>query len=642
MPGPPSAPSIRRLSPTELAHTYEALVGNVPEAMGQLPSGRLTYAFERVAESQTVSTLHVEALERIAQQAAADLLGGGLSERFEGCTADILPPATPRTLAALAPSALVKEPGWSLCTAAQPGDCDDAFFFLYAPEPWVSAPLTVTAAGPYRITLDVDHEGSANLELRVNDVVQDQWTLQGGQESFQAEVTLEEGTHNVQFAFSGVGGARLWVRGFSTDGPMDAGEVVHAEARQACARTALPALAERAFRRPLSDAERQRALAPFESVAPEDGFAAGMLAALEAILRSPYFLYHVELAEGGNLSAWELANRLSYFACESPPDEALQAAARSGALTSPDELRAQAARLLDSPCGHRTVAHFYSQWLELDRVRELAKDPELFPEFNPELRESMARETERFVEAMTWEQDALLADMYTAQHSYLDRRSAPLYGLSSDADLPEHTALPESRAGLLTQPSFLALHAKFDETSPVLRGAHLLARHLCRTPPPPPAELMVEPPAPDPTLSTRQRWAAHSNDPTCAGCHQQIDPVGFALEGFDALGRERQFDQGIEVDTSGGVPSIGVPAGTLEGGAELSVAVGTSEAVRECFARHWFRFALGRLERNTQPADEDTLAMLTEALASRPVADVMLSIVDSAAFGTKPISQEQP
>ncbi|HET6583623.1 MAG TPA: DUF1588 domain-containing protein, partial [Nannocystaceae bacterium] len=233
-----------------------------------------------------------------------------------------------------------------------------------------------------------------------------------------------------------------------------------------------------------------------------------------------------------------------------------------------------------------------------------------------------------FVRELLFVERAPLATLLSADYSWPDPRSAALYGLAPPAE-QTRMQLPEERAGILTQPSVLAVTSTFDTTSPVRRGVFVLENVLCQELPPPPPGLMISPPPPDPNATTRERWEQHSSDELCAGCHSMIDPIGFTLEEFDAIGQHRTEENGRAVDPTGGAPAIGAADGTLVGGAALARAVAESPAAVSCFARQWLRFTLGRLETDT---DDDSLATVEEALAAGSLVDALVSITATSSF----------
>jgi hypothetical protein len=183
----------------------------------------------------------------------------------------------------------------------------------------------------------------------------------------------------------------------------------------------------------------------------------------------------------------------------------------------------------------------------------------------------------------------------------------------------------------------LSATSKFSETSPVLRGVYVLERLLCQELVPPPADLDITPPELDDEMTTRERWEAHSSDPACSGCHAAFDPIGFTLEGFDAIGRTRSEENGIPVDTSGGVPLLGLV--DLSGGREVADAVAGSAELRHCLARQWVRFGTGHLE--DEEADADLIEGIAVSSASS-VYDAMVGLATSETFRYRLVAEEMP
>jgi hypothetical protein len=274
------------------------------------------------------------------------------------------------------------------------------------------------------------------------------------------------------------------------------------------------------------------------------------------------------------------------------------------------------------------VQRFFSQLLWLYKVADLDRDETLFPTYSSDVAAGMLAETERFLYELLYVEGASLATLWSADYSWPDPRSAALYGLAPPAE-QMRMQLPEERAGILTQPSVLAVTSTFDTTSPVRRGVFVLEHVLCQELPPPPPGLMISPPPPDPDATTRERWEQHSADPTCSGCHSQIDPIGFTLEEFDAIGVYRTTENGRAIDATGGAPAIGADDGTLAGGAALARAVAESPDSVTCFAKQWLRFTLGRLETNS---DDDSLATVETALAAGSLYDALVSLTATSAF----------
>ncbi len=287
------------------------------------------------------------------------------------------------------------------------------------------------------------------------------------------------------------------------------------------------------------------------------------------------------------------------------------------------------------------MQRFYEQWLELDEVSHAERSPSLFPELTPSLREAMLEETRRYLDDAIWEADAGLQEVFTARHTFVDSELADLYGVSAPADGFSRVDLPAERLGLLTHPSLLMARSQSNQTSPVQRGIFVLERVLCVDLPPPPEGIDVNPPALDEEgaepRTTRERWAQHSEDPACRGCHAQIDPVGFTMEAFDPIGRFRTEEGGRPIDTVGGIPSLDIEDGAVADAAELGQTVAALPETGDCFARQWLRFGLGRLERDGDAGDVEALA---NALDEGGIRQMLISLIDTAAFRHRVVDEE--
>jgi hypothetical protein len=404
-------------------------------------------------------------------------------------------------------------------------------------------------------------------------------------------------------------------------------------AHRPCARGFVDGIAPRAFRRPLRPSERDRLLGLYDAA---ESYGDGMRQVIHAVFRSPNFLYLVEVGRAVPgapgvyaLTDHEIAARLSFSLCEMPPDDALRRAADHGELQDRDAIAAHAARLMDHPCARETVRSFWSHWLRLSEVAVLEKDAAAFPGFDEGTAAAMERESTRFLDDVTWARAGTLRDVFDAPYSIVDAEVAALYGLKGVGAEPERVALPPERRGILTHPSLLALTSDRGETAPVKRGVFVLRRVLCGDLPNPPQNLEIVKPKPDPNATTRERWAEHSKEAACAPCHTQIDPVGFAMEDFDAIGRHRTKENGRPVDARGGVPLLGIEDGAVSGGAELAAAVADSSALRACFTRQWLRFAAGRMEAETDRSAAETVLA---AVRSRSLKDALLTVAATDVF----------
>ncbi|MFT7626056.1 MAG: hypothetical protein ACI9WU_005249, partial [Myxococcota bacterium] len=367
-----------------------------------------------------------------------------------------------------------------------------------------------------------------------------------------------------------------------------------------CPASFVASFGRRAFRRPLSDEDVVRYLSLFDLAASVDGFDAGARLVLTAMLQSPHFLYRFELGQDlGNglarLGPYEVASELSYLLWASMPDDVLLDAAESGELASDAGIAAQAQRLLESPRSAAALARFTRQWLDIDRLETI--DKAAFPQLTPSIRAAMAGEAERLVAnavAESWP----LTELIASDTTWLTAELAWYYGLpaptETDADGYGPVSLAGSpRSGLLTLGAVLTKHAFADSSSPVHRGKLIRERLLCGELPSPPAGILVNVPPLDDQLTTRQRFAAHSENQPCNGCHELMDPIGFALEGFDGAGQHRTLENGQPIDTSGEIVATTATDGTFEGAAGLSAALSTSDDVARCMANQWLRNGYG-------------------------------------------------
>ena len=381
-------------------------------------------------------------------------------------------------------------------------------------------------------------------------------------------------------------------------------------AEESVAREILANLMKRAYRRSISNADLKRPMDFFKEGKEGGGFESGIEMALSSILVSPEFLFRVEKDPAGSkpgeayrISDLELASRLSFFLWSSLPDEELLDLAIAGKLRNPGVLEAQAARMLDDEKAVNLVDNFASQWLHLRNLESIVPDLRLYPDFDDNLRQSFRKETELFFESVMREDRSVL-DLLKSDYTFLDERLAYHYGIPNIAGSrfrrvsldPEH-----NRGGLLRQGSILTVTSYATRTSPVIRGSWILENIIGTPPPPPPPNVpALEENKVDATLSMREQLAEHRANPACAGCHNLMDPVGFALENFDAVGRWREYEDGTSIDVSGGLPdgSVFNGVGPLEEG-----LLERPELFVRTLSEKLLTFALGRgIEAHDAPA----------------------------------------
>jgi cytochrome c5 len=380
---------------------------------------------------------------------------------------------------------------------------------------------------------------------------------------------------------------------------------------RACARKIVSTLARRAYRRPVAPSEVDALLRLYEQGRTERGFDDGVEWVIERILVSPDFLFRIE-PEPANvqpdtafrISDVALASRLSFFLWSSIPDEELLGLAERGRLHEPATLDAQVRRMLRDERAGALITNFAGQWLYLRNLRGHAPDPDLFVDFDDNLREAFQRETELFLESQLREDHSVI-DLLRANYTFVNERLARHYGIPGVYGSHfRRVVLPDDRrAGLLGQGSILTVTSYAHRTSPVVRGKWLLENFLGAPPPPPPANVpaLKENNEGGKPASVRERLEEHRKNPVCASCHARMDPLGFALENFDAIGRWRSVDEsGKPVDATGVLPD-----GTkFEGPAQFRTALlAHSDEFVSTLTEKLLTYALGRgLESYDMPA----------------------------------------
>ncbi len=418
--------------------------------------------------------------------------------------------------------------------------------------------------------------------------------------------------------------------------PIDSSE------ENACAEEIIDYFGYRAYRRPLSDEDRRPLQEFYQAGYANGGFEEGIRLALTRILASPNFLYRAELAppelEPGSIyeiSDLELASRLSYFLWSSLPDEELMGLAIEQRLSDADILEAQVQRMLADPRSASLASNFAYQWLELSKLDEISPDENIFPYASNagDLRPDFVSEIELFVDSIFREDQSVLRLM-DADYSYLNERLALHYGIRTvRGNRFQRVELPDSsRYGLMGKGGVLMSTAYPNRTSPVLRGAWILETLMGTPPPVPPPDVedLPENQAGGPAQTVRQRLELHRQNPACFACHAVMDPLGFALENFDAVGRWRERDRftGTLVDSSGILPS----GQEISGPDDLREALmARPEIFAQAFTEKLMIYALGRgLDAEEMPL---VRAIVNEAEADEyRFSALLLNIVNSGAF----------
>jgi hypothetical protein len=406
----------------------------------------------------------------------------------------------------------------------------------------------------------------------------------------------------------------------------------------ACLDRFLDGFGKRVWRRPLLPAERDDLKKVF-AAGRMTTFAEGIDAVVQVMVLSPQFLYRLERGVPvpgtgyARLTPWEMASRLSYLLWGTMPDAALMAAAEAGKLATRDEVMAQARRLVEDPRATAMVTNFGEQWLQLRDLADADKDPVAFPRYKDELRDLWKQETDAFLAAV-WKGDARLDTLLSAPWSMMNGALAAFYGVSGPSgDAFTRVMLdPAQRAGVLTQGALMAAKSGPDQTSPVQRGVFVREQMLCQPLPPPPPEVNAMPPMLDPKgmLTTKERFAAHRKDPSCASCHDLIDNIGFGFENYDPLGLYRTTENGKPIDASGKFQGTDVD-GPFRGAVEMAGKLVASKDVERCMATHWFDFSFGRPRTDQDACTEQTLGGVF-ASSGGDFRQLLLAITQSDAF----------
>ena len=405
-----------------------------------------------------------------------------------------------------------------------------------------------------------------------------------------------------------------------------------------CAREILSSLARRAYRRPL-DGDIDRLMPFFEEGRANGGFETGIQLALRRILASPSFAFRIEAEPEGPASATsyavsdtELASRLSFFLWSSIPDDELLTLAGENKLSEPGTLRAQVRRMLADPKAGALVENFAGQWLHLRNLDNINPNSDEFPDFDNNLRQGFKRETELFFASIVNEDRSLL-DLMTADYTFVDERLARHYGIPQvyGSHFRRVQLGPElaARRGLLGKGGILMATSHADRTAPTLRGKWLLENLLGSPPPPPPANVpALETEAGAAPTTIRERLESHRANPACASCHQIMDPLGFAMENFDAVGAWRTLEAGRPIDSRGTFTD----GSAIDGAAELREALLSDPTIFvDTVTQKLLTYALGR---GLQYYDMPVVRRLLEEARGDDYkfSDIVIGIVESAPF----------
>jgi mono/diheme cytochrome c family protein len=662
----PGRPVLHRLNRTEYANVVRDLVGLAVDGETLLPPDDMSQGYDNMSDVLTVSPALLESYISAAGKISRLVLG------------DV--EATPRVETYVVPQAVSQmrhipgapfgTRGGTVATHNFPADGDYLFrlsFYYSSIGPVFGdnilaegEQIEVSVDGERVALLDFDRKLKATEDLRTPPV-----TLTSGPHVVSAAF-VERASGPVQdFVmpferaladlstghFPGLTGLPH-LRNLGIDGPYNVTGISETASRERvlscrpaisaeetpCARQIVSRLARRAFRRPVTDRDVERLMALYETARAERGFEAGIRMALQAMLADPEFVFRFERTPDGvrsgssyRVSDLELASRLSFFLWSSMPDEPLLASAEQGRLSEPGELTRQVTRMLADPRAETLSTNFASHWLHLQNLRDAHPDVYLFPDWDENLNRSMRRETELFFDSVVRE-DRSVRDLLEADYTFVDQRLATHYGLPNVIGnrFRRVPVTDERRRGLLGHASILTLTSVSNRTSPVIRGAWVLDVLLGTPPPRPPADVppLEENEAGERHLSVRERVTEHRANAFCASCHNVMDPVGFSLENFDAVGAWRTRDSGFPVDPSGRLYD-GTP---VDGPVSLrQFLLRNDDLFLTNFAKNLLMYANGRV---FQPYDMPAVRAIVQAAAQQEhrFSAYVMGIVTSTPF----------
>ena len=417
----------------------------------------------------------------------------------------------------------------------------------------------------------------------------------------------------------------------------------------ACRQRFVQSFGRRTFRRPLTAGESARYAALFAKHAGASRqFLEGARVVAEAMLQSPNFLFVTEGGPGSRFRDYGIASRLAFLLWDTAPDSKLLDSAAKGELRDPAGIERIARRMLADPRARQSVDEFLGQWLRFDRVLNTVKDRRRYPEFTPELAAMMVEETRRLLAHLIWN-DGNFMEAFTAEYGFLNSELTALYGLPAPDNEFALVKFPAGtrRAGLLGQGSFHTSTAGPVETSPTARGIFVREQLLCQQVPNPPPGVNTNIPEPSRAkpMTMRERMRAHAENPACASCHRLMDPIGFGLERFDAIGRWREketiefrdlydprgpsqkFD--LELNATGEI--AGIANSAFSDAKELGAILAASRTCQECIVKQMFRYAFGRME---TPGDRATIQNVYAAFARSGFRfrELILALVRSPQF----------
>ena len=624
----PGRPTLHRLNRAEYANAVRDLLALEVDAAELLPADDIGYGFDNIGDVLTVSPLLLERYLSAASKVSRAAIGDtSMPEQFQTYT-------VPHGLAQV-----------DRMNDAMPfGSRGGSSFRHHFPVDGEYVISVKLQTGRFDQVMGLDRE--RKLDMRIDGARVGRFTIapnartihgaeDGPDSHLEVRVPVKAGTRTIsatflkdtvvpegivlpdreQAFFEGVGSV-------SVAGPYKAAgpgatpsrerificRPASASEERPCAEKIISTIARRAYRRPITDADLPQLLKLYDDGAKRGGFEAGIQLALQKILVSPEFIFRVELdpedATPGSVhrvNDIELASRLSFFLWSSIPDDELLSVAERGELKDEAVLEAQVKRMLADPRSQSLVTNFAGQWLFLRNIARIQPDPAAFPNFDDNLRDALKQETELLIGSMLHE-DKSVGDLLDADYTFVNQRLAEHYGIEGiyGTEFRRVKVTDERRRGLLGQASILTVTSYPNRTAPTIRGKWVLEQLLGTPPPPPPPNVptLAENEGKD-GMSMRERMEVHRTNPACAACHRVMDPMGFALENFDGLGRWRDTAGAVPIDASGSLPD----GTTFNGPDELrKVLLGKKDMFVETFTERLLTYALGRgVESYDQP-----------------------------------------
>lgn len=632
--------TLPRLNRNQYNNTVKDLFGTQQRPADSFPEDDFGYGFNNIANVLSTSPSHVEHYLAAVESLTEEALTLANAAFFNTYNANSLP--------------------------SHQAQVADAHLNMHSTGSFVHLDYTPPLAGKYTFTLQAWQQkagtGDAQISVFVDGTAIQTLTVPNtSPQTFTISLNLSAGAHALKVVFindfyqkTPLLDRNLLLGTLSLTGPISSQtaskQVIPCAPNDGltCARSTAQQFGARAWRRPLSGAEVDSLLALYTEGANAAGPRLGFSQMLKGLLLSPHFLYRPEIdpnltsSQPRALNAYELASRLSYFLWSSLPDAPLFAAAADGSLLQDATLRAQVVRMLADPKARALQDNFAAQWLKLDKILQSQPDATLFPGFTPTLAKAAREETRLFIQ--NWlNTNAPTAQLINAKTTYINGPLASHYGISGisgDAFSP-YTWANNQRQGLLGQAAILTLTSNPNKTSPVRRGNWVLETLLCKSPPPPPANVpVIGDEASVEGLTTRQRFEKHrEKGSSCFACHQLMDPIGFGLENFTAIGTWRDNDSGLPVDASGILPGNQ----HFNGPAELNAIIAATPELPLCTIEHLATYGLGRglnahsENPSVEPSDYPFIYSVyakTQAQGFR-IQDIIQEIVLSPAFKTR-------